>query len=124
MPDESRFSGPDSPLPGTLSDFAQRAMRHFVQAVLPRAPAGGDATSHQVAVEQSLIGLRSQADIRRNRVPDGEIIELIARHWTRADGKSARMLRLLRDQLGLACEQGRFARLFQEAAAQRAVALQ
>jgi len=121
MPYDTRFDGPDSPLAGTLSDFAQRAMRHFVESVIPSASAGSTA-SHHTAVRDALANLRAPACITRGRASDSEIIELIASHWGRADGKSTRMLRLLRDQLGVACEQGRFVRLFQ-AAASRAVAV-
>ena len=124
MPYDSRLDGPDSPLPGTIADFAQRAMRHFVEVVVPGAPAGSDAATHRAGVERALTGLRSPASIHRARATDAEILELIARHWGRADGRSTRMLRLIRDELGRACEQGRFVRLFQEAAAQRAVSLQ
>ena len=124
MPYDSRLDGPDSPLPGTLGDFAQRAMRHFVEIVLPGTPAGSDIASHKAAVEQSLTDLRSPASIRRARATDAEIVELIARHWSQTDGRSTRMLRLIRDELGRACEQGRFVRLFQQAAAHRAVSLQ
>ena len=55
----------------------------------------------------------------RTRKSDSEILNLIHRRWRRVEGRSGRMLRLLRDEEMIACEQGRFRRLFLLAASQR-----
>jgi hypothetical protein len=111
LPYDSRFDGPDTPVPGTRGDFAQRSLAHFVVTVLARDPKG-DFNGHAEAVERLLSGLRRQSTPVRTRQSDGEIIALIRRHWNEARGQSSRMLRLLRDDLGVACEQGRFRTLF------------
>lgn len=118
MPYDARFDGPDSPLPGTQSDFAQRAMRHFARTVLAHGP---DATTeaHRVAVERALADFRPRASVARDKATDAEIIALVIQNWKTADGRSGRMLRFLRDTIGIACEQRRFARLFHAAAEQR-----
>jgi hypothetical protein len=111
LPYDARFDGPDAPLPGTRSDFAQRSLAHFVEAVLAYHPKA-DFDGHAEGVEKLLSGLRRQSTPVRTRQSDGEIISLIHRHWSAARGQSSRMLRLLRDDLGVACEQGRFRTLF------------
>jgi hypothetical protein len=111
LPYDARFDGPDAPLPGTRSDFAQRSLAHFVEAVLSRHPQA-DFDGHAEAVERLLSGLRRQSTPVRARQSDSAIIDLIHRHWNDARGQSSRMLRLLRDNLGVACEQGRFRTLF------------
>jgi hypothetical protein len=111
LPYDARFDGPDAPLPGTRSDFAQRSLSHFVEAVLAHH-AQADFDGHAEAVERLLSGLRRRSTPGRTRQPDKEIIALIRRHWNEARGQSSRMLRLLRDDLGVACEQGRFRTLF------------
>lgn len=117
MPYDTRFDGPDSPLPGTQSDFAQRAMRHFAHTVLPHGP-DATAKTHHAAVEDALAGFRPRTSVARDRTNDAEIVTLVIQNWEAADGRSGRMLRLLRDELGVACEQRRFARLFQAAVEQ------
>lgn len=111
LPYDSRFDGPDTPVPGTRGDFAQRSLAHFVDAVLAHEPKA-DFDGHAEAVERLLSGLRRQSTPVRARKSDAEIIALIRRHSEKARGQSSRMLRLLRDDLGVACEQGRFRALF------------
>lgn len=111
MPYDSRFDGPGSPLPGTRGDFAQRALWHFVTEVLPRN-AKADAAEHASAVNRMLSGMKPHNMPVRQKLSDPEITKLIRRHWRDVDGQSSRMLRYLRDSLGIACEQGRFKDLF------------
>lgn len=111
MPYNSRFDGADTPVAGTRSDFAQRSLAHFVEAVLPKHPRA-DFEGHADAVEKLLSGFRRQEMPVRLRRTDAEIAQLIRRHWSDVDGQSSRMLRFLRDELGIACEQGRFRGLF------------
>ncbi len=116
MPYDARFDGPDSPLPGTRSDFAQRAMRHFARTVLPRSGPTATSKAHWAAVERAMTGLKLRVSVDRGKATDAEIIALVVQNWGAAGGRSGQMLRLLRDGLGVACEQRRFARLFQAAA--------
>jgi hypothetical protein len=119
MPYSDRLDGPDSAMPGTRSDFAARALRHFVDHILTKSPAG-DLEDHRRAVEAAFARMREQPVPVRLRRSDKELIDLIRLHWKAADGKSGRMLRVLRDDLGIACEQARFARLFGKAMRGRA----
>jgi hypothetical protein len=111
MPYDDRFDGPDSDMRGTRTDFASRALRHFVDRILQDYP-DGDLAVHARAVRTALQGLRKAPVHARLRRSDAELINLIRKHWKEADGKSGRMLRVLRDDLGIACEQSRFVKLF------------
>ena len=48
------------------------------------------------------------------QLDDDEMKIIIKKLWSRADGQVGRMLRVLRDEEKIACEQGRFATLFRE----------
>jgi hypothetical protein len=111
MPYDGRLDDRKGPIRGTQADFAQRAMRHFAETVLP-ASRGASTAEHLAAVETALSGLRKPERPDRTKLPDAEIIELIQEHWMAVGGRSGRMLRRLRDELGVACEQGRFKSLF------------
>jgi hypothetical protein len=112
MPYDDRFDGMDSVNSGTRSDFAQRAGRHFVEEILladyERSP-----KDHALAVAGILEKMARPVTVRRRSLSDQEIVVLIEQHWGSACGKSSRMLRVLRDDLLVACEQKRFQRLFQ-----------
>lgn len=119
MPYDARFDGAGSPVPGTRGDFAQRALVHFVEKVLP-ARANADLETHAKAVSRILSSLRPPEVVTRAKASDAEIITLIHRHWKAVEGRSGRMLRYLRDDLGVACEQSRFRELFNIAQDERA----
>ena len=109
MPYDDRLDLLGEDYAGTQGDFAQRAMRHFAEH-FARKP--GEAERHAAQVQKSLAGLVLRERQVRNRITDEEILAHINRDWDKADGRSARMLRHLRDELNLACEQSRFKRLF------------
>ncbi|MBS5904538.1 MAG: hypothetical protein KIC89_17845 [Acetobacteraceae bacterium] len=111
MPYDARFESPAGPNPGTRSDFAQRAARHFAEVVVGAAPRG-DATTHAAMVERCLGPLLPPAPPRREVGTDAELIEVIRELLPQSDARSGETLRLLRHQAGRACEQGRFRRLF------------
>lgn len=118
---DSHFDGPDSPNPGTRADFPQRAARHFIEQIAvrdPRAP----PMQHRTWVTEALALLKPVAIPRRRQLDDAAILALIAQCWNRANGSATRMLRLLRDEEGVACEQGRLARLFKQVKQQRGMA--
>ena len=105
----------DALFPGTRSDFAQRAMLHFVQhiAELPIDRAGEAA-----AVTSLLSRVEPPARPKRAQRTDDEILALIADRLA-PNASASRLLRNLRDDDGIACEQGRFAKLFRAAIARR-----
>ena len=107
MPYDERLEGLPS-FDGTRVDFAQRALRHFVHVLrghlLPLERAKDQ-------VLQAMDALIKPVLPKRERKSDGEIVELIEQNWSRLNGSSAALLRFLRDDALVACEQGRFARL-------------
>jgi hypothetical protein len=115
MPYDARLDGLMSPLRGTVSDFAQRALRDFVCTVLPDQ-SNGTAEAHRRAVTIRLAGWPAPVRSRGLASTDAELLAAMRRHWTLAGGSSTRMLQLLRSRCGLACEQRRFRRLFADAA--------
>lgn len=116
MPYDDRLDQVGEGLAGTQSDFAQRALRHFVEALGVRPLS---ATNHRAAVTLALSSLTPRSVPVRERSDDLAILTLIRRDWDLVDGRSGAMLRHLRDELLVACEQGRFKRLFKAAAAAR-----
>lgn len=116
MPYDDRLDGPDSPIRGTRGDFAARALRHFVSLNVPGTSAKTDAE----AVRTALSGWRLPVRACRARHDDAALRELLERNWDRAGGSTARLLRLFRDELNIACEQSRFAELARQVRGARA----
>lgn len=110
---DDRLDGPGSSLRGTRSDFAQRALRHFVDHVLPADP-DGSADDHGRAVDAALKGWPFPSIPPRSRHDDEVLRGLLREHWDSANGRSSALLRIFRDDLHIACEQGRFAKLVRE----------
>src|SRR3546814_1067715 len=53
MPYDNRLDGPDSPCPGTLNDFASRALAHFVgfgRGTVPQASLDADVEAVRSAI--------------------------------------------------------------------------
>lgn len=119
MPYDERLDGPDSDRPGTRSDFAQRALHDFAVNVLPSA-ANASIEEHRAAILKRMAKWRLPQRSRGVSRTDPEITHAIAQNWQIAGGRSSTMLRLLRDDLGIACEQGRFRRLFNSVGEERA----
>jgi len=94
-------------LPGTRNDFAQRAMAHFVDVVLPMG--GADSETHRRQIEVALTGFVAPERVARPRASDDEILSWLGQ-TAQAGGGVGCLLRRIRDQ-GIACEQSRFARL-------------
>jgi hypothetical protein len=117
LPYDDRLDGPDSPRRrrGTRGDFSSRAMRHFIEEILPEHRSGSLAT-HKAAVKRFFARWRHPKVVSRQSMTDDEIIKLIKKNWKVTEGKSSRSLRYLRDIEKIACEQGRFATLFHRAA--------
>jgi len=119
MPYDDRLDGPDSPIRGTRSDFAGRAVRHF--AGLVGAEAGSaSASDHAEAITAAMAGWRLPPRVDRIRHDDAALLDLMRTHWEAENGSSSRLLRHFRDELGIACEQSRFAGLARIVRSERA----
>jgi hypothetical protein len=103
----------DTLFPGTRSDFAQRAMVHYVEHI---APAASDREAGNILLSATLAPVEPPVRPVRQAAADGDLIALIKPRLT-PKASASRLLRQLRDDDGIACEQGRFARLFREAKA-------
>jgi hypothetical protein len=112
MPYDDRLDSFDSEYQGTRSDFPQRAARHFVERVLCEGL--GTASEDRQRVEKSLRHWKPRRPPERRRLTDDEIRTAIQQAWPKTGGLSGRTLRYLRDDLGIACEQGRFKKLFHD----------
>ena len=110
MPYDDRLDGPESPIKGTRSDFAARALRHFSVHILPGTLEGG-AERHRTDVRSAIADWSYPSVVERQRLTDDEILVLLKEHWEQARGSTSVLLRVFRDQLNVACEQGRFAAL-------------
>lgn len=115
MPYDDRLDGPDSPVRGTRSDFAGRALRHFAGLEIV-----GSVATDAAAVTAAIGGWRWPAKHDRARHDDAALLDLIRKHWMSVGGSSSRLLRLFRDDLGIACEQSRFAALARQVREERA----
>jgi hypothetical protein len=93
---------------GTRSDFAQRALAHFV---LDLTATRLDLESSTRAVEHALASLPYPKVLSRERCTDTELINLLKEHWDEYNGQSSRLLRFLRDEALVACEQSRLRKL-------------
>lgn len=115
MPYDARL---DQRCPGTLTSAAARALRHFAEEVHAKAP-DADAAAHADGVRAALAGLAAPSAVKRTAKSDVEIKALLVEHWDAGRGVASRLLRILRDDLLVACEQSRARRLVAEVAAAR-----
>ena len=110
----------DTIVPGTRADFSQRALIHFVNYVAAKHEAR-DRDGDFAAVESALESAVAPERVRRPRRTDEEILQLISARLPSQSG-IARILRALRDEEGVACEQSRFSRLYRTAVDRRTAA--
>lgn len=113
MPYDARLDQKKGPNPGTMSDFAQRALRHFSENIFSKS-INGDAIEHQKYVADSLMGFLPPSLISGRRTSDQDILHLIEKYWITKSPSASKMLRLFRDELGVACEQKRFRCLYSQ----------
>jgi len=107
MPYDERLE--TSVLPGTRSDFPQRALRHFVEVLgMSEAPLEAARKTVCTAMDQ----LSAAKTTIRRRTSDTEITYMLECAWARHQGSSTRLLRYLRDDALVSCEQSRFRRLW------------
>jgi hypothetical protein len=110
MPYDERLETVDT-FDGTRGDFPQRAMRHFVEVLHGHRLSLEEGRR---SVEHALATLGWREVPERKRLDDSQIKSLIADRWDDCSGQSSRLLRALRDEELVACEQGRFASLWRE----------
>jgi hypothetical protein len=115
MPYDERFDAQKGPNRGTLNDFPQRALRHFVESILPIS-SSNSSENHSALVEDVLKQLQPHKIVAGVRFSDAEIGDLIQEQWSENFASPTKMLRYFRDSLGVACEQKRFQRLFHDVA--------
>jgi hypothetical protein len=104
----------DTAMPGTRSDFPQRALLHFVRHI---ADVARDRPGDCDAVGRDLAPFQPPFRPERPSASDAAILALIKARLTPAASVSG-LLRQLRDDDQIACEQRRFAALFQKAKAE------
>lgn len=103
---------------GTRADFPQRALRHFVEALNGHTL---DQAAGRLAVSKSLQRRPWPKVTARRRADDDEIKELIRREWVRTGGRCSVMLRWVRDNALVSCEQSRFSQLWRAVRSERQV---
>ena len=113
LPYDERLETVGPPYAGTRSDFPQRAGRHFVEKIW-KSKLSNSARVHQKRVLTSLVDHKRPVIPSRRKLDDESIRKLISEHWKVTQGRSGWALRFFRDNLGVACEQGRFKHLFNE----------
>jgi|SRR5690554_3436618 len=115
---DARLDGPDSPIRGTRADFNSRALRHFVENVALKTN-NHSIENHRKLTDALLTPMRPSSIPKRKKATDDEIKNLIRNYWGESGGRSGISLRILRDEAGVACEQGRFAELFRQVRAEQ-----
>ena len=109
-PYSEHFDGPDSPLPGTKSDFAQRCHSDF----LDRLRKSKSLEAAISSVTSSMSEWRKPVSLKNTKHSDVELISLIQK--CRSDFSSISALhKHFRHELGIACEQKRFSKLVRNA---------
>lgn len=111
MPYDSRLGDLRSGIPGTMSDLGQRAVRHFVTNIWPDMQSSG-VQEHADAVRSCLDAMESPRIPVRKKMSDDLIREVMLMNWDRAQGSASKMLRILRDDEKIACQQKRCKVLF------------
>lgn len=110
LPYDWRLDSPKTGFNGTTADFPHRALRHFATEL----PGGGVNFSferHQKLVETALSPFKPYVPTRGAPASDEEVLGVIRRLWKQCNGNRSRVLRELRANSGIACEQSRFRRL-------------
>lgn len=106
--------------PGLQQHFASRALQHFVQSILP-AQAMPDRAAEFEAVKAALGAVILPNRPRREGRTDAQLLAWITARL-RSERGIARLLKALRHDEGIACEQARFARLYRAGLERRAAA--
>lgn len=110
MPYDERLEGVDNHK-GTRSDFPQRALKHFVAHL----------KGHELSLDSAkeTVGAAMASAVKptiplREKAPDERIVELLRTHWHQHEGSASKLLRFLRDDAKVACEQSRFSGIWRK----------
>jgi hypothetical protein len=95
---------------GTRTDFPQRALRHFVEELAGHRL---DIETAKARVSDSLRGHSARQIPSRQKLSDSEIAGVLRAQWARHKGSSTLLLRYLRQEAQIACEQKRFSIIWQ-----------
>jgi hypothetical protein len=112
MPYDDRL---EAVFPGTKADYPQRAMRHFVESLAAHKLSRSDGYEK---VHRAMSALEAPRLPPRTKATDAQIMSMLTDQWSRHGGQSSRLLRYLRDDALVACEQGRFRELWLQVKAQ------
>jgi hypothetical protein len=110
LPYDARLDSPKTGLNGTASDFPHRALRHFVLNILPKR-AGASSHFHACAVDKELSKFDAYVRPRGQSKSDQDVTSAIVAVWKKHNGRRSGILRELRSELNIACEQSRFRKL-------------
>jgi len=108
-PYNSSFDGPESPSPGTKSDFAQRCHTDFI-ARLEKHKSINHALD---SVREDMSKWSPQKKLNNQKFDDAEISRLIQKHKNDFSAINS-MHRFFRHELNVACEQKRFTKLYRQ----------
>lgn len=109
VPYNERFDGPDSPLRGTKSDFAQRCHSDFLKRL--RKTKNLELAISSVA--SSMSEWRNPTAPKNTKHSDAEIISYIQK-WKHGFSSISALHKHFRHELGIACEQKRFTKLVRQ----------
>jgi hypothetical protein len=90
---------------GTRTDFPQRALLHFVTVLSAHKL---DLAAAKKSVSAALFTLSPPQSPTRVRMNDEQIARILREQWSSHGGNSSRLLRFLRRDAHISCEQGRF----------------
>lgn len=110
MPYDARL---DQLAPGIKADFAIRSLTHFAMNCKPSDSPARDLTADHDWVATTMQGLAPVRPVQRERISDEELI-LVTRRLSRLTSSTAVALRIFRREYGLAAEQSRFNRAFNQ----------
>jgi hypothetical protein len=111
LPYDERFDGPDSPLPGTRSDFPQRVCSHYLKNIMPNSKMHNDIETVRWYMEK----FRSPVKHTRKRINDTVMLDLMVSKLKKESMTCSLMLRWLRDDELVSCEQSRCSRIYKVA---------
>lgn len=101
---------------GTRSDFPQRAMKHFVTHLQAEECPLEEA---KYLVASAMENSQLRVNPTRTKASDDQIAELILGNWKVYGGSATKLLRFLRDDAKVACEQSRFSGIWRKVMAQQ-----
>jgi hypothetical protein len=96
---------------GTRSDFPQRALKHFVTDLNAQSYSLKKA---KLLVQTAMESAQARTSPTRIKATNEQIANLIIKNWKDYGGSSSKLLRFLRDEAKVSCEQSRFSGIWRE----------